>query len=209
MDGYFDFQAEFLIVENGSDILYPSFAYGEPLYNGRYRYFWGHERGLGWALKQGIQSASWPYVFFLPADLSYDLCFVKQAKAYLETGYSLVIGSKALHDSQVKRPLKRKAISAAYNLSLRTLYGHQWPRDITGTKAYRKRDIAPLLSRCDSNGIYFEVQLMKAVINARLRSKEIAVTVKDLRPSRFNPLTRHTEAHAPDAIDPPVQSTGS
>lgn len=184
MDGYFAFEPEFLIMENGSELLKGRFTYP------RYRYFHRPERGLGWALREGIRNASSSEVYFLPADLSYDLSFVSQARAYLHTGYSMVIGSKGLADSQVFRPMKRQFISEVYNTALKLRYGPGWPSDITGTKAYIRRDVLPLLDHCDSDGIYFEVQLMKALRMNGLRVKEIAVKVKDHRPSRFNPLTK-------------------
>ena len=185
MDGYFDFQPEFLIMENGSTLLYKRLEY-----DSRKRYFWRYGRGLGWALREGLRRASAPVVFFLPADLSYDLSFVWHARAYLETGYSLVIGSKAVGDSEVHRPLKRELMSAVYNALLKLRYGPGWPADITGVKAYVKKDMIPLLDSCPSDGIRFEVELMKAIRQKGLRSKEIAVKVNDHRPSPFNLLGR-------------------
>ena len=185
MDGYFDYQPEYLIMENGSSLIYKKMEY-----RSRFRYFWRYERGLGWALKEGLKRASSPMAFFLPADLSYDLSFVKLAKAYLEVGYSLVIGSKALGDSEVHRPLKREIASSCYNLLLKLRYGAGWPADITGTKGYARKDMLPLLDSCPSDGIRFEVELMKAIRQKGLRSKEIAVKVNDHRPSPFNLLGR-------------------
>ena len=183
MEGYFMRKPEFLLMENGSNLLYKKLEY-----DSRVRYFWRYERGLGWALKEGLKRASWPTAFFLPADLSYDLSFVEHAKGYLETGYSLVIGSKALGDSEVHRPLKRQIISEVYNGLLKLRYGSGWPGDITGVKAYKRKDIIPLLDETKSEGIQFEVELMKAIRQKGLRCKEIAVSVRDYRSSPFNLL---------------------
>lgn len=181
MDGYFDFKPEFLVMENGSNIL-------KLPHHERIRYQQRDERGLGWALKEGIRSASFQQVFFLPADLSYDLAFVRHAQAYLETGYSMVIGSKALQDSEVNRPFKRQLVSSCYNFSLKLRYGAYWPSDITGAKGYLKYDILPLLKEAPADDIWFEVQLMKALRKYRFKCKEVAVKVNDHRPSPFNLL---------------------
>lgn len=183
MDGYFENTPEFLVMENGSCLIYKRMEYEH-----RVRYFHRAERGLGWALREGLRNSSWPIAFFLPADLSYDLSFVLHARPYLDTGYSMVIGSKGLGDSEVHRPVKRQIMSACYNLMLKLRYGPNWPSDITGTKAYRRKDILPLLDRCPSDGIAFEVELMKAIRQKGLKSKEIAVSVNDFRPSPFNLL---------------------
>jgi glycosyltransferase involved in cell wall biosynthesis len=182
MKGYLGETTEFLIMENGSELLKDKFD--------GIRYFHRDERGLGWALREGIRNASCKQVFFLPADLSYDLTFVKQAQGYLDTGYDMVLGSKAHMSSVVDRPFKREMLSFFYNGYFRLRYGPGWPHDITGVKAWKKWSVMPLLQRCKDDGIHFEVELMREALKEGLRSIEIAVIVQDFRPSRFNPFTK-------------------
>lgn len=183
MDGYFSHEPEFLILENGSRKLDGCFGWTEA------RYFQRDERGLGWALREGIRKSSYDSVFFLPADMSYDLDFVPRALRELSDGVDIVIGSKALKGSEVDRPLMRKVISEAYGWYTTLVHGLAI-LDVTGTKGYKRCKVEPLLDSCSKNGIGFEIQLFKAAKKKGLQVKEIPVKVRDFRPSHFG-LYRH------------------
>ena len=180
MDGYFNHEAEFIILENGSKKLAGKFPWTEA------RYFQREQKGLGWALKEGLKRSTFDRVIFLPADMSYSLDFVPRALTELSNGTDLVIGSKLMPGSTVKRPLTRKMISRAYSW-LNQARGLK-VKDATGTKGFKKKQVLPLIEYCPSDGIEFEIQLLKAASKARLKVKEISVSVNDFRPSRFNPF---------------------
>lgn len=176
--------AEILIIENGSYIA-PDLGYlgvrNVALY----------EKGLGLALRTGIEEAKTSCVVFLPADMSYDLSFVDTAVPIIQHGraYDLVIGSKGLKESKVARPLLRKAVGLAYNRFYDLLFELKI-RDITGVKAYRREKVQPLLERCPSSGVFFEVQLIREMRLREMNILEIPVKVRDYHPSRFVPWQR-------------------
>lgn len=172
--------ADIHIIENGSNIA-PDLHFLDNVRSSRL-----DTKGLGVALKFGICTAKQRVVVFLPADLSYDLRFVNESEAIIRAGWDLVIGSKRLHLSHVERPLLRQIISELYNGWYNARYDLK-VRDITGTKAYNRDTICPMLDSKMGNGIDFEVNLLRAMRRLKMRIMEIPVTVRDYNASKFVP----------------------
>ena len=161
-----EYDSEILIVENGSDEL-------EDLPNTRYYSI--EQGGLGIALRYGLLKASNEHIFFLPADMSYDLSFVDFA---LQQDADLVIGSKAVDGSKVDRPMTSKAVSFAYGRYVKWRYGLK-VHDATGAKLYRRSTVLPVAEKIADTGISFEVKLIQMLQKAGRRIIEIPVIVHD------------------------------
>jgi glycosyltransferase involved in cell wall biosynthesis len=162
-----DYLLDVIIVENGSDNL-------ENIPNTRW--YLVEQGGLGLALKIGLMKAANERVFFLPADMSYDLTFVELA-SYLE-GADIVIASKFLPGSRVERPFTRQLASRLYEMKNRYLE-HLTVTDVTGAKMFRRSTVLPLLSECPHLGIRFEVELLKAAQRRKMVVEEIPAIVHD------------------------------
>jgi glycosyltransferase involved in cell wall biosynthesis len=155
-----------LIIENGSDNLD---AIPDT------RYYFVEQGGLGVALKLGLIKAAEEAVFFLPADMSYDLTFVDFA--ILEDA-DMVIASKFVKGASVERPFIRSLVSKIYHYENKFM-NHLTVSDATGAKMYRRSKILPLLSQCVSPGIKFEIELIKAAQAKGLKIKELPAIVHD------------------------------
>ena len=162
-----DYLIDAIIVENGSDNLD-----GIP----DTRYYFVEEGGLGLALKIGLMKAAEERVFFLPADMSYDLTFVELAE-YLD-GADIVIASKFMPGSRVERPFSRMVASRLYELKNRYLEGVK-VSDVTGAKMFKRSTVLPLLSECPHLGIRFEIDLILAAQKKKLRIEEVPAIVHD------------------------------
>jgi glycosyltransferase involved in cell wall biosynthesis len=158
---------DILVVENGSDYL-------EGIDDARYYPI--EQGGLGLALKLGLMRAHEEKVFFLPADMSYDLSFIDMA-LYFDMA-DIVIASKFLKGSRVERPWQRQVASRIYGLKNRYWEGVK-VHDVTGAKMFDRRKVLPLLGECHSIGIRFEIELIKAAIRHKLSIKEIPAIVHD------------------------------
>lgn len=161
-----DYEYEVVIVENGSAEL-------EDIPGTRY--YQVEPAGLGLALKYGILKANNENVFYLPADMSYDLSFVDFA---MQEEADLVIGSKKVKGSVVDRPITGKMASFLYTIWVRLGKGVH-VKDVTGVKRYRRTRLLPLVLQCVSPGIGFEVELVLKMEKAGLQIKEIPVVVHD------------------------------
>ncbi len=160
-----------VVVENGSSLLRGLAGT---------RYFHIAKRGLGGALKLGIKNARSDKVFFLPADMSYGLAFVKKA---MDEKADMVLGSKTARGAVVRRPLFRMLVSTIYGIKVKHIDGVA-AGDVTGVKMYRRSAVMPLLEKCDADGIGFEVQLVKLAQKEGLKIAEIPVVVHDFRRRR-------------------------
>lgn len=169
-------QAEILIVENGSAVS-PDFTQYENV-----QLIHAANKGLGIGLKWGLVRAKHSIVVFLPADLSYALDFVNTAVLLVKRGWVLVIGSKAVsYPSLIRRPFYRKMLSEIYTSFWDMFYGLKI-KDFTGVKAYNRDWAISALPFCPSDGIRFEVQLIRQLRRWRLKIVEIPVEVNDFRP---------------------------
>lgn len=173
-------QEDIHIIENGSEIA-PDFGFLDNVRVSNIK-----TKGLGAALRYGILTAQRKVVVFLPADLSYDLRFVRESEAIINAGWDLVIGSKWAIGSEVHRPLFREEVSLLYNAWWNLVYRLRIT-DITGVKAYNRDSIKWSLTESLGNGINFEVNLLRKMRTRKMKIIEIPVTVKDFHPSKFVP----------------------
>lgn len=168
------------VIENGSKIA-PDFSFLAV------RTSTLNQKGLGIALRFGILTAYHKVVVFLPADLSFDLRFVRESEAIINAGWDLVIGSKMHYESKVQRPYDRRLISGLYNATWDLVY-NLGVNDLTGVKAYNRESVKTLLGSNLGDGIRFEVNLIHEMRKRHMRILEIPVEVKDFGPSRYDSI---------------------
>ena len=64
------------------------------------------EKGVGYAFRQGVQTARYDVVVSLDMDLSIHLGFIEEALRLLDAGYDIIVGSKKM--GHEKRSVFRK-----------------------------------------------------------------------------------------------------
>jgi len=168
---------EILLVENGSSD--GTFEIATRVAGGRTRVVRLQERGLGLAIRRGIEESRMPWSMFYAIDVPFGTEIVAESlRRAVSIGPSMIIGSKAHPDSRVRRPVARVIVSGALSLSLRFLFGLD-VRDTQGSQLFWTPAARRELARLRSPGAFFQVQLVLAMQRQRLPIVEIPVEYEE------------------------------
>ncbi len=144
-------------------------------------------RGKGFAVRAGIMAATGQWIVFLDADLSTPPEEIENAMRYLRDGYDMVIGSRALPESQIERrpPLFRRLATAIFDLMKHLLVGlWQYSDTQCGFKAYRQSAVRPLYERAVIDRFMFDVEILYLAERKRLKVREMPVRWADAAGSK-------------------------
>ena len=152
-------------------------------------------RGKGFAVKTGMLAATGDIVFFMDADLSVPLRFVRAFLPFFEKA-DVVFGSRRHPEAlvRVEQPLFRVVCGRMFNLALR-LCGATTFRDTQcGFKGYRREAARAVFSRLSVNGFGFDVEAMAWAETLRMRVIERPVEWNDTPGSKVRALRHGTRA---------------
>ncbi len=147
------------------------------------------EPNYGRALKEGILLARGEIVLCDEIDLC-DTDFHRRAVDILESGEAdLVIGSKLVEGANDERPFIRHVASQAYSGLLQILLGFRGT-DTHGLKAFRRAALLDTVRACLVEKDVFASELVIRADRGGVRTQEIPVRVKELRPPSINLFKR-------------------
>ena len=125
------------------------------------RYLHLDEPGRGRALRAAWSASDADVVAYMDVDLSTDLVHLPALIAPLLAGRAdLAIGSRLAPGAQVTRGLKRELISRCYNALLGVVLGAGFSDAQCGFKAGRRDAIRALLPSVESEGWFFDTELL-------------------------------------------------
>ncbi len=123
----------------------------------------------------------------MDADLSTDLKHIPELIKGIQQDYDLVIGSRALKNSEVERSLKRDIISKIYNILTRILFSLNVKDLQCGFKAINKKTLKEIVTQTKYLGEGFmDTEMLIIAAQKNFKIKEIPVKWKDDRESKFN-----------------------
>ena len=108
---------------------------------------------------------------------------------WLDRGYDVVIGSRAMAESRIERrpPLHRRVGSRLFGLGLRLLLGLRGLRDTQcGFKVFRGDVARELFARQRIDGYMFDVEVLRLAEGRGHRIKEVGVRWRDDGDSRLD-----------------------
>ena len=141
----------------------------------------------GAALKRGILAAKFDRVAIVNVDF-WDLKFLRRAHQLLGV-CDIVNGSKALIASRDGRPFIRRQLTVWFNILLRIGFGFPGT-DTHGIKFFRRRPFLPLAKNCLTQNELFDTELVLRGCKLGLILAELPITVREIRPTRYNPWRR-------------------
>ena len=136
-------------------------------------------RGKGYAIRQGVLASRGEYVLFMDADLSTPITEIANAFA-LASDYDIVIGSRALHNSQivVYQPLYRRIGAMIFNLLRDGLVGagiSRFKDTQCGFKLFRGEIARAIFSQARVTGFMFDVEILYLALKWNLKIVELPV----------------------------------
>ena len=151
-------------------------------------YFPLPKKGKGLAVKQAWQKFPADWYVFMDADLSTDLAalpaLINKLKGHQ---FDLVMGSRYLPNSQIKRIWIRILISKIYNLLIRILFNCPVKDMANGFKGANQNIITNVLPSVQNNKWFFDSELVLLTHLNGYQIKEIPVVWQEAqRPTRLN-----------------------
>jgi glycosyltransferase involved in cell wall biosynthesis len=148
------------------------------------------EANYGRALRAGLLVATGDAVVNFDTDF-FDLDFLDAAtaKVLAPDGPAIVVGSKRGEGATDTRSPLRKLATLVFSTILRVVFGLH-VSDTHGIKAMRRAAVVEHAERCQSGQDLFDTELILRVERAGLRTDEIPVVVRELRPARSSFLSR-------------------
>jgi glycosyltransferase involved in cell wall biosynthesis len=138
--------------------------------------------GKGGALKEYWKISKADIIAYMDIDLAVSLHNIPALLApLLDETYDLVIGSRLMADSKIKRSLIREVNSQTYNLFSKVLLGHHFSDSQCGFKAFRRDVIGKVSPYIRDDRWFFDTELIVFADHFGFRIKEIPVDWEENR----------------------------
>jgi dolichyl-phosphate beta-glucosyltransferase len=144
--------------------------------------------GKGRGIRLGVQRAAGQIIGFADADIKTPIEEVDKLMPWLGQGYDIVIGSRALTESQIEtpQPLYRQLGSRAFVVAMHLLVGLWHIHDTQcGFKFFRAPVARDLFRRQRIDGYMFDVEILHLAEQSGYHIKEVGVRWRDDGDSRL------------------------
>lgn len=119
-------------------------------------------RGKGAAVREGVLNAAGEFILFSDADLSTPIEELDRFWTWMDQGYDVVIGSRALTgaDIQIRQSFFRELMGKTFNVFVRRLLLKGIPDTQCGFKLFRGSVAKAVFSSCAVDGFSFDVEAL-------------------------------------------------
>ena len=151
----------------------------------------GYRLGKGLAFKRALKISKGQALVFIDADLATSLDHLQEVVKLVMNGYDIVIGSRHVKGSYVKRPVSRGIASRAYNLLVKLLFWDNVSDHQCGFKCFNRHSMQDAIEEVIENGFLFDTELIVRMKRKGLQIIEIPVkwAEPEYRIPKFNLLS--------------------
>lgn len=183
-----DFSYEIIVVDDGSDDntidVVKRFGLGVkaiPL---------GNNLGKGAAVRNGILNARGQIRIFSDADFSTPVYEIEKVLKYFSDGYDIVIGSRSIDRSLVKKhqPFYRETMGKIYNLFVQLLVFKGITDTQCGFKGFSSRAAESIFSIAKIDGFSFDVEILYLAQKLGFKIKQTPVEWYNDERSTVHPI---------------------
>jgi dolichyl-phosphate beta-glucosyltransferase len=185
------YTSEILVVDDGSTDRTATIARRYAGENARVRILrYTPNRGKGHAVRIGMSEADGQLMLFCDADLSTPIEELEKLMAPLQDGCDVVIGSRALPESdlRVHQPWLRERLGRTFNLLVRVLGVRGFADTQCGFKLFTRRAARDVFPRLFTDRWAFDVEALLVAQKLRYRIQEVPVTWINSPASKVNVL---------------------
>ena len=131
-------------------------------------------QGKGYSVKKGILASHGEIVLFSDADLSTPIEELDNMMRWIDKGYDIVIGSRALSDSivEVSQPWYRKIMGKIFNFLIRTFILKGFKDTQCGFKCFKREAAMQIFPLQKLSGFAFDVEMLYIAKKLGLKIRE-------------------------------------
>ena len=158
--------------------------------------------GKGRGVREAMAMARGAIAGYLDADNKVPVEEFDKARPWFATGFEVVIGSRAMRESQIERrqPLYRQLGGKAFGVVMHALVGLAGITDTQcGFKFFTRAAAASIFSRQQIDGYMFDVEILVLARNLGFRIQQVPVRWRDDGDSRLD-LVRGNLRNAVDIL---------
>jgi len=150
---------------------------------------YGRNRGKGYAVSYGVCQARGEWVLFSDADLSTPISELEKFLPYLDQGYDVVIGSRALADSnlEIRQPPWRERLGRIMNVLIRRASGLKFVDTQCGFKLFTRAAAQDIFPNVTVDTWMFDVEVLVIAQKLGYRVVDLPVTWLNSDESRVRP----------------------
>ena len=134
-------------------------------------------KGKGYSVKRGVMTSRGEIILFSDADLSTPIEELDKMILWLNEGYDIVIGSRALPESaiEIRQPWYREIMGKTFNVMVKNL-GLSGFRDTQcGFKCFKREAALKAFNLQKINGFAFDVELLYIAKKFGIKIKDVPV----------------------------------
>ncbi len=142
-------------------------------------------RGKGYAVRQGLLTATAPHRIFTDIDLAYPFGDIRQVAWQLRAGHEAVIGSRThpdstleLSPSALRYAMRRQQQSQVFGTLVRTLLPLTQRDTQAGLKGFSARIVNTIAPKLHCDGFGFDCELLTACVRHGVPVTEVPVHVR-------------------------------
>jgi len=158
-----DFDYEIIVVDDGSKDSTVRIAEGFKAVEPKLRVVKNPQNmGKGYAVRNGMLNGRGKYLLFTDSDLSTPIEEFDRFLPRLLNGYDVIIGSRALKDSNIKvrQPMHRVIMGRGFNLLVRTLFWTDIKDTQCGFKCFSREAAQAVFPKQEVWGFGFDVEVL-------------------------------------------------
>lgn len=147
-------------------------------------------RGKGFSVRKGFQSAGSEYACFSDADLSTPIEDYDKLSKWNDEGFDVAIGSRALKDSEVDlhQPWWREIMGKTFNKFVQVMAIRGIKDTQCGFKCFSRNAYTEVFKRQTIDGFGFDVEALYIAKKHGFKIKEVPVKWVNRFESRVNPI---------------------
>lgn len=133
--------------------------------------------GKGYSVKNGILSSKGEILLFSDADLSTPIEELDKMLLWIEKGYDIVIGSRALPDSFIEMPQAwyRQGMGKIFNFLIRAFFLKDFKDTQCGFKCFKREAAMRIFELQKLTGFAFDVEILLIARKFGFNIKEVPV----------------------------------
>jgi glycosyltransferase involved in cell wall biosynthesis len=135
--------------------------------------------GKGFTLKKALKLSNTDVTILMDSDLSVDLNDLSKLLEGIKNGNDMVIGSRYVKDSCVKRPISRTIASRIYNVLVKLLFKNCAHDHQCGFKAFNRNIIRNLVDDVKTDTFFFDTEFIIRAFNKKSKILEVPVKWKE------------------------------